>query len=49
MPAINPFSTTNKELSESEIDDRLNHYDIPTDLPLIVQVSRFDKWKARKV
>ena len=45
MPAINPFSTTNKELSEAEIEDRLSHYDIPTDLPLVVQVSRFDKWK----
>jgi trehalose synthase len=45
MPAINPFSTTNKELSEEEIEDRLRHYDIPTDLPLIVQISRFDKWK----
>ncbi len=45
MPAINPFSTTNKMLSEAEIEDRLSHYDIPTDLPLIVQVSRFDKWK----
>jgi trehalose synthase len=45
MPAINPFSTTNKELSDCEIDDRMEHYDIPTDLPLVVQVSRFDKWK----
>jgi trehalose synthase len=45
MPAINPFSTTNKELSEEEIDDRLGHYGIPTDLPLVVQISRFDKWK----
>jgi trehalose synthase len=45
MPAINPFSTTNKELSEAEITDRLDHYGIPTDLPLVVQVSRFDKWK----
>lgn len=45
MPAINPFSTTNKDLSDSEIDDRMKHYDIPTDLPLVVQVSRFDKWK----
>jgi trehalose synthase len=45
MPAINPFSTTNKVLSDGEIDDRLRHYDIPTDLPLVVQVSRFDKWK----
>ncbi len=45
MPAINPFSTTNKELSEAEIAERLDHYGIPTDLPLVVQVSRFDKWK----
>jgi len=44
-PAINPFSTTNKDLSEDEIAERLAHYDIPTDLPLVVQVSRFDKWK----
>ena len=45
MPAINPFSTTNKELTQAEIQDRLNNYDIPTDLPLVVQVSRFDPWK----
>ena len=45
MPAINPFSTTNKALSEDEINERLSRYDIPTDLPLVVQVSRFDKWK----
>ena len=45
MPAINPFSTTNKELSDAEIEDRLEHHNIPTDLPLVVQVSRFDKWK----
>lgn len=45
MPAINPFSTTNKALSEEEIADRLAHYKIPDDLPLVVQVSRFDKWK----
>jgi len=45
MPAINPFSTTNKDLSDAEIDDRFSRYNIPTDLPLVVQVSRFDKWK----
>ena len=44
-PAINPFSTTNRPLSEADITDRLEHYGIPTDLPLVVQVSRFDKWK----
>ncbi len=45
MPAINPFTTTNKELTEEDIDERLDHYDIPRDLPLVVQISRFDKWK----
>jgi trehalose synthase len=45
LPAIDPFSTTNKDLTECEIADRLAHYDIPTDRPLVVQVSRFDKWK----
>ena len=45
MPAINPFSSTNKHLTDAEIDERLQHYNIPTDLPLVVQVSRFDKWK----
>jgi trehalose synthase len=44
-PAINPFSLTNKEMSEDEINERLSHYDIPTDLPIVAQVSRFDKWK----
>lgn len=45
MPAINPFSTTNRDLTEEEVESKLKHYDIPTDLPLVVQVSRFDKWK----
>lgn len=45
MPAIDPFSILNREMSESEIKERLNHYEIPTDLPLVVQISRFDRWK----
>jgi trehalose synthase len=45
MPAIDPFTITNRELSATEIDDRMGHYDIPTDLPLVVQISRFDRWK----
>lgn len=45
MPAINPFSIKNKQLSEKEINERLSHYDIPTDLPLVVQISRFDRYK----
>lgn len=45
MPAIDPFSITNREMSQAEIYERLRHYGIPTDLPLVVQVSRFDRWK----
>jgi trehalose synthase len=45
MPAIDPFSTTNKQLNDDEIDERLDYYKIPTDLPLVVQISRFDRWK----
>ncbi|MGE5753094.1 MAG: glycosyltransferase [Deltaproteobacteria bacterium] len=44
-PTINPFSRTNQELSEEEISERLAHHKIPTDLPLVVQISRFDRWK----
>ena len=44
-PAIDPFSIKNKELTEAEMNDRLGQYKIPADLPLVVQVSRFDLWK----
>jgi trehalose synthase len=45
MPAIDPFSILNQDMEEQEVKDRLGHYDIPDDLPLIVQISRFDRWK----
>jgi trehalose synthase len=45
MPAIDPFTIKNRHLSDREIDERLVHYKIPTDLPLVVQISRFDPWK----
>jgi trehalose synthase len=45
FPTINPFSISNRELTEEEITERLAHYRIPDDLPLVVQVSRFDRWK----
>ena len=45
LPAIDPFSITNKELRDEEVKERLDHYGIPTDLPLVVQNSRFDRWK----
>jgi trehalose synthase len=44
-PAVDPFSIKNKEMDSKQIQERLEYYDIPTDLPLVTQVSRFDKWK----
>src|SRR5262249_15881769 len=37
LPALDPFTIKNRELSETEIEERLQRYDIPTDLPLVVQ------------
>src|SRR5437667_7478280 len=48
MPAIDPFTIKNRQLSDREINERLSRYEIPTDLPLVVQVSRFDTWKDPK-
>lgn len=45
MPAINPFSLKNAGLSKADIKDRLEHYGIPDDLPIVAQISRFDRWK----
>jgi len=45
MPAIDPFSIVNRDITEAEVMERLGHYRIPTDLPLVVQISRFDPWK----
>jgi trehalose synthase len=45
IPAINPFSIKNREMSDQEIWACLSRYKIPTDVPLVVQVSRFDRWK----
>jgi trehalose synthase len=44
-PAIDPFSVKNRELNDAEITDRLEHYGIPDDLPIVAQISRFDRWK----
>jgi len=44
-PAIDPFSAKNRGLSEHERREFLRNYDIPTDRPLVTQISRFDRWK----
>jgi len=45
MPGIDPFAPKNRPFTDAEIDERLRRYEIPEDLPLVVQVSRFDPWK----
>lgn len=44
-PAIDPFVTKNRPMSEDEIQKCLDEAGIPTDLPLVTQISRFDRWK----
>lgn len=45
MPAIDPFVVKNQSLSDVELKERLEYYDIPTDRPIVTQISRFDRWK----
>jgi len=44
-PAINPLTLKNKELDEKTILKYVKKANIPTDKPIITQVSRLDPWK----
>ncbi|MGA1874909.1 MAG: glycosyltransferase [bacterium] len=44
-PAIDPSTLKNAPLTRTVIDKTLERYRIPTDKPLVTQISRFDKWK----
>jgi len=44
-PSINPLSLKNKQLSEKDILKYVKKAKIPTDKPVITQVSRMDPWK----
>ncbi len=44
-PSIDPLSDKNREISKSEIENVLDTYRIKKDKPIILQVSRFDKFK----
>ncbi|MEJ2032032.1 MAG: glycosyltransferase [Deltaproteobacteria bacterium] len=44
-PSIDPLSDKNKELSEEEIRAVAEKYDLQRDKPMLVQVSRFDRFK----
>ncbi|MBI5629871.1 MAG: glycosyltransferase [Elusimicrobia bacterium] len=44
-PSIDPLSDKNRELSPEEVNQILARLNIPTDKPLVTQVSRFDRLK----
>jgi len=44
-PSIDPLSEKNRELSEEEVDAVLTRLGIPRDKPILLQVSRFDRFK----
>ena len=45
VPAIDPLSPKNKELTEKDIRKYVEKAGIPNDKPVITQVSRMDPWK----
>jgi len=45
FPAINPLSAKNKDISEKTMLEHITKVGIPTDKPVITQVSRLDPWK----
>ena len=44
-PSIDPLADKNKDLSEAEVAAIMERLQIPTDKPIITQVSRFDRLK----
>ena len=44
-PSIDPLSEKNRELTDEEISETLHKFHIPEDRPIILQVSRFDRFK----
>jgi trehalose synthase len=44
-PSIDPLSDKNRELTKEEIDDVGEKFNIPRDKPILLQVSRFDRFK----
>lgn len=44
-PSIDPLSEKNRDMNFDEISNVLNALKIPTDVPILTQVSRFDRFK----
>ena len=45
FPAINPLIEKNRDISEKTVLEHIKKVGIPTDKPVITQVSRLDPWK----
>ena len=45
MPSIDPFSLKNRSIPESKVRRLMENNDVDPDMPMISQISRFDKWK----
>jgi trehalose synthase len=45
-PFIDPLSEKNRELSQTEINEVLEKYQIDSKVPIIAQIGRFDRWKG---
>lgn len=44
-PAINPLNMKNRDISEKTVIEQVRKVGVPTDKPVIAQVSRLDPWK----
>jgi trehalose synthase len=44
-PSIDPLSDKNRDLGDEEIRAVMEKYEIPADRPMVLQVSRFDRFK----
>jgi len=44
-PSIDPLSDKNRELTRAEVDATLERLGVPRDKPILLQVSRFDRFK----
>lgn len=44
-PSIDPLSDKNRDLTDDEIRDTVERLQIPMDRPIVLQVSRFDRFK----
>ena len=45
LPAIDPFTIKNRPIPEAQAKACFERYGIPTNKPVVTQISRFDPWK----